>query len=191
MDKTKLLKKLFSEKTINYTFASLFFIIFSVFLLFIIRPSLTTAFSLKKEEDDLKKINAKYIDIISGIIDTQSRLENNRDKLFLIEKAIPIQPQVNKIASDIENAGIDNSIMVNKMNIQEITLIGENKNYLQSVKVNIEARSTFEDLINFSKDLFKQRRLKSIEKIVILKDNEASTKSSQLKFSIVVNGYYL
>lgn len=191
MNKSEIVKKFFPEKARDYTFFTLFFLLFSVFIIFIIKPSLTTAFSIGKEETDLKKIDSLYEKIIAGIVDTQTLLEKNRDQLYLVEKAIPVQPQVNKIAKDLEQAGTKNLILIKKLNIQEINLIEENKGFLQKVKVNIEAKSSFDNIIKFIKDLLGQRRLKSIEKLTIIKDNEAASESGQLKFSMEIEGYYL
>ena len=76
MDKQNLLKQLLKQintkKAKDYTFASLFFIVLSIFVFFAIRPSLVTAFSLKKEEEELTKINTSYEAVISRIVTIQS-----------------------------------------------------------------------------------------------------------------------
>ena len=60
MDLTKINKTIFSKKTKDYTFIILFLLIFSIFIFFAVKPSLTTAVSLKKEEFDLQRVDLLY-----------------------------------------------------------------------------------------------------------------------------------
>jgi len=57
MDLSNISKSIFVKKTGNYISIIFFLLIFSIFIIFAIKPSLTTAFSLKKEEVDLKKVD--------------------------------------------------------------------------------------------------------------------------------------
>jgi len=81
MEKNKITNAIFSKKTRDYTFVALFLIVFSVFIMAAIRPSLSTATSLKKEEADLKKVDSMYESKISNINLVQSQVEANRDNL--------------------------------------------------------------------------------------------------------------
>lgn len=191
MDKNKLLSKLFGEKTKDYTYFSFFFIIFSIFILFAIRPSLSVAFSLGKEERDLIAINAVYEKVVMGIVETQSLLENNREKLPFVYRAISNRPQVNKITKDLEEAGVRNNVRISKIDIQEINLIGKKENNIQKIKVGVEAQASFSNLLQYIKDLHKQRRLKAINKLTVLKESSIATSGGTLKFTIELEGFYL
>ncbi|MDH7476416.1 MAG: hypothetical protein QHH09_03015 [Microgenomates group bacterium] len=193
MKKNQLLNKLFSDKSRDYSYFSLFFIIFTIFVIFAIKPSLSTAFSLKKEAEDLQKVNSYYEKIIGGIVQAQALLEINRDRLYLLNEAIPDMPQVNKIAGDIRIIAEQNNLQIDKLNIDEIELTKNKKeNVLRTVRVNLEASAYFDNLLAFVKNLLQQRRLKSINKLIINKEKEViSTESAQLKINFELEGYYL
>ena len=60
MDLNILLKSIFEKKSGDNIYVIFFLLIFSIFIVFAIKPSLMTAYSLKKEEIDLTKIDQVY-----------------------------------------------------------------------------------------------------------------------------------
>lgn len=186
----KISKDIFSKKVTDYTFAILFFLIFSIFIVFAIRPSLTTVFSLKKEEADLKKIDSLYEERILSVVVIQSQMEENRDYLPLLNQAISSSPQVNKMIDDIKEAADKNSFLIKKATVSDVNLFTSNKKNLETVKASVEATASFEEFLRFMESLFAQRRLKTIKKIAIASDTESTT-SAQLKITLDVEGYYL
>lgn len=189
MDKKDLLKTIFNQKTQDYTYAILFLLIFSVFIILAINPSLKTAFSLKKQEQDLSKIDNLYEQKIMNIALIQSQIEENRDDLILLDQAITIYPEVNKLVDDVKKIADKNSFFITKANISDINLKQTNKK-IEKVSLNLEGKTNYENLLSFINDLFQQKKLKLIEKMIVNKDNE-STSSSQLKVSFVIDGFYL
>ena len=190
MNKLSFVHKIFTKKTQDYSFSIAFFVIFSIFIFFAIRPSLTTAFSLKKEEEELKIINVQYDKQVNNILATQSFLEKNRDSLYLLEEGIPSTPQINKVIDDIKKISDSYSLSLKKAGMGEVNLShspGARK--LQTLKLTMEGASSFEDAMKFIEALFQQRRLKSIQKMVISKE-VIGTGSAQLKISLELQGYY-
>lgn len=190
MIRSNIVKNIFSKKTVDYTFAILFFLIFSIFIIFAIKPSLMIVFSLKKEEFDLRKINTLYENKILNITEIQSKIEENRDYLPLLNQAVPSSSQVNKMISDIKSAAEGSSFFITEANVSDINLISNNKGKLQTFKISIEGMSSFEDTLKLISNLFNQRRLKTIKKLTISSDLE-STASSRLKVVLDVEGFYL
>ena len=189
MDKINIPKNIFSKKTQDYTFAVLFFLIFSMFIVFAIGPSLTTAASLKKEEQDLSHVDEIYESKIVDISSIQSQVEENRDSLFLLDDAVTKYPQVNKMVEDIKLMADKNKVVIQKANIDDVNLM-QNKKTIASVKFTVEAKASFPDLMNFFNDIFLQRRLKVLDKVMITRDNE-STSSALLKVNMNISGFYL
>lgn len=190
MNKLSFIHKIFTKKTQDYSFSIAFFVIFSIFIFFAIRPSLTTAFSLKKEEEELKIINVQYDKQVENILATQSFLEKNRDSLYLLEEGIPSTPQINKVIDDIKKICDTYSLSLKKAGMGEVNLFhspGERK--LQTLKLTMEGSSNFENVMKFVEALFQQRRLKSIQKMVISKE-AIGTGSAQLKIGLELQGYF-
>src|SRR5215207_9426051 len=92
------------QKVKNYSFSIGFFIVFSIFLYFAIRPNLITAFNLQKELQDLKLKNREYEEKILQIVNYQTTIEENRDRFVLLEEAIPPSPNVVKVVEDIKKS---------------------------------------------------------------------------------------
>lgn len=183
---------IFNKKTTDYTFVVLFLLIFSMFIIFAIRPSLTTAFSLKKEEQDLNKVDKLYEDKILNIAQVQSLIEGNRNDLPLLNQAVSNSPQVNKMFDDIKQAADNNGFVIRKANIGEVNLFESNKKSLQTIKVTLEGEAKFDDFSKFYQAIFNQRRLKTIQNVKISNATDiAASNSGQLKIKLDVEGYYL
>ncbi|MGB9882936.1 MAG: type 4a pilus biogenesis protein PilO [Microgenomates group bacterium] len=189
MDKKNLLKIAFNQKTIDYTFAILFFLVFSVFIVLAIKPTLKTIFSLKKQEKDLANIDNLYDKKIINIVSIQSQIEENRENLKYIDQAIPLKADVNKLVDDVKKIADKDSFFISKANISDVNLRQTTKK-IEKVSLNIEGKTKYENLLLFINDLFEQRRIKTIEKLIISKDNESSD-SGQLNVSFIINGFYL
>jgi len=189
MDLNDITKSVFQKKSGDYIFIIFFLLIFSIFITFAIKPSLTTAFSLKKEEIDLTKIDKVYEEKISSITLVQTQIEENRDNLPLLNQSISEQPEINKIIEDIKKIADKNSITIDKASIVDINLSKSYKGK-QDIELKMEATSNFENLKLFVTDLFSQRRLKLIDNIEISRDKE-STNSGNLKIVLTIDGYYL
>lgn len=183
------LKSIFNQKTQDYTFVILFFLIFSIFIFFAINPSLKTAFSLKKEEADLTKVDTLYEQKIMNITDIQNQIEENRDNLPLLNQAVSQYPEVNKMFDDVKTIADKNSFTITKANISEVNLKQTTKK-IEKLTLNIEGKTGFDNLLGFMNDLFAQRRLKMIDDLTINKDKD-STNSGQLNVVLTIDGYYL
>ena len=127
MKKIKISKSIFTKKTIDYTFVILFLVIFSIFILAAIKPSLTTATSLKKEEIDLKKIDSLYESKISNITLIQSQVEEYRDDIFLLNEAVSQFPEVNKMVEDVKKVADKNNFNIKKAGISDVNLYKSKK----------------------------------------------------------------
>lgn len=186
-------KKIFTKKTTDYTFTILFFLIFSMFIFFAIKPSLTTAASLKKEEIDLKAIDSRYENNIIDIASVQSLMEEHRDQLPLLTDAISNHPQVNKMIDDITKASEQTSFAIKKASIGEVNLLDTKNKQLLMLHLTIEGASDFDTLMKFIQSLSNQRRLKTIEKMVITEsqDNQQASPSGQLRVVMDIEAYYL
>jgi len=189
MDLNVISKSIFEKKSEEYIYIIYFLLIFSVFIFFAIKPSLTTAFSLKKEEMDLTKINQVYQEKINNITSIQTQIEENRDDLSLLNQSLPEHPEVNKIIEDIKKIADKNSLFINKASIVNINFSKTNKEK-QNVELKIEATTGFENLRKFMTDIFSQRRLKLVDNLVINRDRESSD-SGNLKVVLTIDGYYL
>lgn len=185
-----LIASLNEKKSKDYTFATLFFVIFSVFIFFAIKPSLSTALDLSAQEKNLIVVDTKYELLIGQIVQIQSALEEVRDRLYLIDEALPEQPFLNVVMSDIQRSASKNNVTIKAFSVQKISLIETKKEALRSMIISVELGSSFENYVRFEKDLIQQRRLKNIKSVNIDRDTLGSG-SAALQIRAEIEGYYL
>src|SRR3989344_7223808 len=124
MRKSHILEVFLNKRAKDYSFIIVFFVIFSFFVLFVIRPNVKTVFILQQELDNLKKLDADYEKAIFNIVSIQSTLEQNRDTFPILTQAMPSNPQVNKVIDDIKKIASDSSMEMRRIDIAEINLKG-------------------------------------------------------------------
>jgi hypothetical protein len=124
LDANVIIQKLKASKKVkDYSLIIAFFIVFSIFVWFAIRPNIITAFSLQQELKELKEKDAHYEEVIMSIVEFQSKLEMNRDRLDLLDQALPPDPHVHKTVTDIMDAADDANIEVLSLDLRETELI--------------------------------------------------------------------
>lgn len=192
MDKESLIKQFTSKKAKDYTYAIIFFLIFSFFIFFVIRPNLVNVFSLQEELGKLQIMDTGYENVIKKIINIQTFLETNRSDLYLLDQAVSSTPQINKLVQDIEIAASASGIIVTQINISKIDLkdktVRTKKNILT---VNIATNAGFGEAREFVNNLISERRLKTLKSITLDRNEKSASSSAELDIKIDLEGYYL
>jgi len=192
MNREQLLKLISGKKVLDYSYAFFFFIVFSFFIVAVIRPNIITVFNLEKELRDLQVVNDSYTTAIDKIISYQSLLELTRDKIYVLDQSLPSIPQINRLIEDINSSASSNKLIIEKMTIDDINLKKDkNKKGIDNVEINLVIQSEYEDLIKFLNTLTEQRRLKTIKTLSIKKDEKSASDSSKLNIKLVIDSYYL
>lgn len=191
MEKSLIIKKLFSKKTQDYTYAIAFFFIFSFFVFYIIRPNLITVFEINTKIEQLKTINKLYGEQIDKIVEVQSSFEENRDDFFLLKEAIASKPEVNKLLSDVDVSSEGSRLTSERIAVSDINLKDKGSiNKLKSFVINMNLIGAFDDTIAFINKIYNQRRLKSIPELELTRGQESS-ESANLNIRLEIEGYYL
>ena len=192
MDKDKLLQLLNNKEVRKYGFDIAFFVMFSFFLIFAIRPNLITAFSLQKELQDLKIQNKESEAVILQVVNYQSTLEEYRDKMPLLDQAVPSTPTIAQVVDEIRKSASDSGILLDAISVESIDLKGEQESEVQtqqsgpinSFTVSMNGSVSINGANVFLDKLMNQRRLKKIDSINLTQEQNGST-------SIVIIIYYL
>lgn len=192
INKTSIKRTLQLKKATDYSYTILFFLSFSFFTFFVIRPNIVTILSLQEEAGRLKILDAGYENVIRKIVDIQTFLETNRENLYLLDESLPSSPNLNKIVDDTQYAASGSALnltamTINKVDLKDVTQKTDEK----SVIINIEADGTFIQTRNFISEVLNDRRLKNIRRIVLDQDTVAGSSSGSLKLLIDVEGYHL
>ena len=191
MEKSLIIKMLFSKKTQDYTYAIAFFLIFSFFIFYIIRPNLITVFEINTKIEQLKSINKLYGEQIDKIVEVQASFEDNRDDFFLLKEAIATKPEVNKLLSDVDVASEGSKLTSERIAVSDINLKDKGSiNKLKSFVINLNLIGAFDDTIAFINKIYNQRRLKLIPELEFTRGQESS-ESANLNIRLEIEGYYL
>ena len=192
MEKKQILKKLLSQKNKDYTYAIAFFLIFSFFILFIIRPNLVSVFEANNKIEELHTLDTFYNTQIDKIIELQTTLEENRDNMLLLNQAIANKPEVNKILSDVDISSQEGGLVTSGITVSDINLKEkEDGDKLKSFTLNMNFNGDFQNSVSFIKKIFDQRRLKTISNLGISRDEKESSESSKLQITMMILGYFL
>ncbi|MBI2641814.1 type 4a pilus biogenesis protein PilO [Candidatus Roizmanbacteria bacterium] len=191
MEKSSLVRKLLGKKK-DYTYTIVFFLVFSFFTFFVIRPNLLTVFEAHAKIDQLNKVNAQYEEQIKKIIELQVFFETNRDQLIHLNESIPATPQVSKVIADINLVIEEMELESDRIEVAETKLKEKTKKQsLQPVSLNVNLKSSFENALAFIKRIYGQRRLKEIKDLTIQRESSSSTQSAELRLNLKVDGFYL
>lgn len=195
LDRKKIIALLQDKKMQHYGFLIVFFIIFSFFVIFAIRPNLLTAFNLQKELQDLKLQNREFESKIQKIVSYQTFLETYREDLPLLDEAVPQSPEIAKVMEDVRQSATDSSVLIRTLKVESVDYKAKSKGpELQTFSINADAEATSENLRAFFDRLLAQRRLKSLDFIDISKSDFTGDQSSDIniyKMNIVVSSNYL
>ncbi len=187
------IKKQFTSKNVtDYTYSIIFFITFSFFAFVVIKPNITMIFSLQRELQELKLIDDSYNNVIDKILTIQTSLETTRDTIGVLDEALPIRPNVNKLVDDIKKVSSNSGVTIDELTVSEINL--KNKVNLEGYKkisINFSASAGFEETYKFIRELVNQRRLKGISNISFTKDNKEGSASGTINVKLSVEGFYL
>lgn len=192
MDKQSLIQKLLEKKEVkDYTYAIFFLVVSSIFAIFAIRPALNIAFSLQKEEDNLRKVNSVYEQNLSQLVSLQANLQKVQDKEYLLDEALPLTPDTKTLIDDIKRNASEEGILLKRLSLSNIDLKTEQKKQdLSTIAVSMETTSDYVAVNNFLKKLVSQRRLKDVKNMKIVANEVAASGSASLKIVLEIEGYY-
>lgn len=192
MDKNILLKHLFDKKVQNYGYVIVFLIIFSFFIVFIIKPNISIVFQLEKEKNYLNKLDKTYENTIIEIVNLQSEMEKIRPNLDIIKQALPSQVGIDKVVDDLSKSASASSISIKKVNFSSFSLVNQRNNEkVNEIQFNIDFISSFRNASDYLKSLLMQRRLKGINQITFDKPLNIATDSADLNIKLSGEMFYL
>ena len=192
MDKNYFIKKLFNSKIQDYSSAIAFFLIFSFFVYFVIRPNLLAIVTSLRKIEELKTMDSFYDTQVKKILDLQANLESIRDDYTYINAAMPVYPEVNKVFSDIKGLLEKNGLLIESISFDNINLKdNQTAKTAKVLKMHIGAAGDFTNIKDFLNELNAQLRLKKVTEMTIFKEKNTASESSRLKINLVIDSFYL
>jgi hypothetical protein len=203
MDKEELVKKVSNPKVAEYGYSVAFVVIFMFFLVFFIRPTLLQIATIQSQLADLRGQNDRYGTIIERISQLQSLLEAYRKDFPLLETALPRQPRIYQIVTDLSALVQENNLntpgfsfpaIVAGYDASKEAALRTGQKETATVNMVIGSEATFEQIQNTVASVSSQLRTKTIRsldisRIVVKGENPASSK--MLQMTIELQFHYL
>jgi hypothetical protein len=170
----------------------------SVFSIFALRPTLTTIAELLKEIEIKEEVIMKMDDKIQDLSRAQALFDAQRENIRLLEGAIPINPEPDTIARQIEGLSAKHGVQITNMTTGKALVLGQENTKLETAKdkdiqpavgimsfsVNATERvDNYRPLLNFLSDV---ETLRTPAKINILNFNSSGLEGESLL--LVLNG---
>lgn len=181
--------KLDSKKTVSYFTITLSLLSISFFGLFAIRPTIITAISLYKSVADLKQINIDYENKISSLVQGQAEYEQIRDKIPLVEAALPHTSSFHKLTSSLENFAARSNIVITQLQIDGVPVSRQQpSSKLELYGFSMVTLGTYSNTYAYLQHLLNWKRFVTINSVEFVK--EGSSQSGTLRVGIKGNAYY-
>lgn len=194
IDKASIASKIAGSKEAkDYTYAILFLLISSFFAIAVIKPVLSIAISLDKEAKELKKINTVFEKNITNVVTLQGQMQEVRSQAYLINSALPQDPSIQDLITDIRNGALTLGINVKTIDVTEPdaqTIVDPMvKIKARPITMKLAIESDFDQAILLTKSILNQRRLKTINSISLDKSSDESG-AGYLTINLELDGYY-
>jgi Tfp pilus assembly protein PilO len=192
-------KQFYQKKQVRvYTELILSLLTIIFFLVFAIRPTLITIASLINEIDEKKILVQKLDNKINTLNLAQAEYERVKDKLFLIDEALPQNSEFSLLIRQVEALARRNGLAINSIQFETTQLKGE-KTIMTNVRVQeknekgppgasltIELLGEYEQLKFFIFDVVGFRRLTIPEEYSFEIDEEGGA----LTLSLDIKAFY-
>lgn len=166
------------------------------FLVFAIRPTFNTIAELYKKTDELKQVDTDLGKKIKSLILAQSVYAKLEDRLPLLDRGLPIKPQVDSLITDLESVVAKNQVEMSSFTITKTGLTPDawslTKDFKKGEKVPIplilSVKGTFVTGNGMLSNIYDLERLIDLSSV-----NFSSSKEGDSSLLITISGkaYFL
>ena len=185
------------KEVVVYTGLALTFFTISFFALFAIKPTVTTIASLIKEIQSKKEIDKKLQVKINALREAQTNYSLVKDKLVLVDQALPQESELISLLYQIEILTQKNNTTIESLNFESSYLLGEKTEETKNTQspatnFSLTLSGDFESLNNFLASFENLRRVIGLESFGV---NTVSEKEpdelSRLNLNLQLKAHYL
>lgn len=190
-------KGLYQKKeAIVLTGLALTFFTISFFGLFAIKPTLTTIVSLIKEINTKREIDQKLQVKINTLRQAQANYSLVRDKLVLVDQALPQEPELVNLIYQIEILAQKNNVAIKSLGFQSSYLFGEKVEEIKpglpsAVDFSLTLAGDFESLNNFLASFENLRRAVGFGDFSVTSIGEGRVEIIGLNIHLQLKAHYL
>ena len=195
------LEPIFKKPKARTSVAAVFsFLAVSLFLWYAVRPTAETIFYLQREIADKTATSQQMEQKISSLIQAQSAYENVKDRLPLLDQALPHQPDAVILARELRNIADASGASVSAIQIPQVPIItnestpGANlaaAKPLETFPVTVVITGQYQQLKSFLTNVLSLRRITTIDQIAFKQGGgDANAPANTLQLFIRLKTYY-
>ena len=152
------------------------------FAVFAIRPTLLTMSELVKEIEDKRKLDTQMAQKVAALGTAQGQYLAVKDRVFVLEEAIPTGPDVVNTLKIIEKVASDQNLVINNMTLLEIpddpaSGIAATELERKPLPIQLTVTGSYSSIRGFVEDLMNSRRTFTIERINFATEDSRGQKS--------------
>lgn len=162
------------------------------FAVFAIRPTLVTMSDLIKEIDDKKKLDQQLTQKIAALSTAQSNYLRYQDQLYVLDEALPNQPNTVETAKILEKVASERFLLINSITVKDIpqnedpTQIKLSEYERLSYPVSITLTGDYPSIRQFVEDLLALRRSLVVDTVLFKTSEQRGVKQLQATVTISV-----
>ncbi len=151
------------------------------FAVFAIRPTLVTMSDLIKEIEDKRELNQQLSQKIAALSSAQSQYLQLQDRLYVLDQAIPLQPEIEQSLKIIEKIASEQQLVIRSVTMKEIPedhdpSIPFGQLERISVPISISVQGDFMSIRTFIEEMKNNRRALIVESVTFNVDEERDKK---------------
>ncbi|HVF69399.1 MAG TPA: type 4a pilus biogenesis protein PilO [Xanthomonadales bacterium] len=170
----KLLPNMQKENTRIITTLILTFSAMTFFGIFAINPTLSTIVKLRKQLSDSELVYSKLKTKIQNLSTLQQQYNLLESELPIIQEAIPDDPNAPTLLGLVLGLAQEKKITISALNVSEVQLTRNNEEANFSYKFSLVAGGSYEELMDFTKELTNISRIVTIESIAVTKATDSN-----------------
>lgn len=193
------------SSTRNYTMAIFSFLAISLFGWYGIRPTIQTILFLRRELADNQVVSKQMEDKITRLVEAQAAYQNAGEKLLTIDQALPQNPDVLSLVSQLKNLASITDSSLSAVQVPAVPLLPSIATLsagpsavgkLTEVPLVVVVTGTYTKMKAFLEGIIGMRRIFAIDTIGLSQSKEESLKVSTasgtlLRMVLRINGYYM
>ncbi len=179
-----------TKKARVYTGIILSLVTVIFFIIFAIKPTLTTIAQLLRQIKDQQKVVTELEKKITNLAQAQTEYLAVEPDLYLVDQALPQEPQVTLLIKQLETLAYQNEVKIDRLRFNEVDLAKKatTKTEKQAINFNLSVSGDYANLKNFLTSLSTLRRLIVVENFSFQK---GSIETPSLSLNLVAEAWFL
>lgn len=155
------------EQSQKYLFIILSIVASIFFLIFAIRPTVSTIANLLKQKSDAEAVEAKLSQKVLDLSNLIQQYQVIEDDLPLVYDAVPQRADAPTLVGQVRAIGIISEVEVENVEVLPVTISSEKASKSAAFLFDISGNSTFENAQKFLDNLTTMQRAVTVESIQI------------------------